>query len=441
MRFVTSIVFRLPTSLPLSALHLNVQLVTIPRSRLAPYTSSLDNVNLVNLFTLGLPVMQAPGHHSGRAGDVVTLPPELVRHIVSYLNPKKDQRSLINVLAVSTTWWDAGAQVLYQDMTLDPERLRLLISGGQPAELAERHKLIAPTQRAVTRSLHRRLQPPGGMLSPRTRRALQFVERLTLIASFSEADYVMFCAIAGAVPNTPLFPRVRTLCYRTRSDSLFGDWYRGRIPKAAGPGVVFFDCPDLCLVGAQSVILFCLPARRIQSITCHFLLTDDLLNHRLPRQGESVVVYEDFAGRLASVVEMNSCLLKWERELQKQSDVNVRICIRSSEAGRFDILARLAGSVGWEPQATAKIQLLFYGDNGIGCPPCVVCGKSQWSTSAHVIRTNLARKTLLDRTTAIIQPLTTLRVSVRQVAQPHHHTRPPGDMDSHRGQGTSVLSI
>lgn len=352
--------------------------------------------------------MQAPGHDSAPPGDVMALPPELARHVVSYLDPTKDRQSLINVLGVSTTWWEAGAQVLYQDMTLDPERLRRLISGGQPVDLEERHKLIAPKQRTITRRLHRKLQPSGGMLSPRTRRALQFVERLTLIAAFSETDYKMLCAIAGAVPNVPLFPRVHTLCCRTRSDSEFQDWYEGRIPNVAGPGVVFFDCLDVCLVGIHSVIPLCLPAKRIRSLTCHRLLADGLLKHHLPKPGESVVVYEDYIGRLATMVAIDSCLLNWKHELETRTDVHVRICIRISEEGRLRVLARFAASVGWEPQATAKIQLLFYGDNGIGCPPCVVCGKSQWSTSAHVIRTNLARKTLLDRAAAIIRPLTTL---------------------------------
>lgn len=289
--------------------------------------------------------------HSAQSPELsdVTLPVELQYEIISQLDPVADRSTLVTLLSVSSTFWEEAARLLYRKVTLDHDRLHRLLGVGHASETHQ------PTS-----------------LSARTRRALGFIHSLHIVTPLPHPD--LYFLWDTALPNTPLFPGVRTLSLRDRPDYT---WYNNPVPrKRPEADVLLFDSPDACVTGYQSHHqLFYLPVKRLRSLTCHHVYADnvlrDLVMEQHPAQWESLRIFDDFSGRFNDTAAPD--IAAWERDIARRRQPPVQVCFQSLDAG-FKARNAMFMTYGWRESPASFIKLVFYRSSD-ECKPCGVCGK------------------------------------------------------------------
>lgn len=184
------------------------------------------------------------------------LPAEVLQCVVDNLDPACDTPTLLSLMRVSSSMWEAAARRLYATMALDRDQVVLLIAGRW-----RRRPDDAPASDAADRA--------PVVLSQRTRLALSFVRRLTLLGYWTTSIVEMLWD-AAAQGARPLFPNVEQLLLDIGPPF---DWRAVpwlRCARPTHPEFFVFDSLDVCILGDENQdLLFRLPARHYRSITCH----------------------------------------------------------------------------------------------------------------------------------------------------------------------------
>lgn len=296
------------------------------------------------------------------------LPVEVIRCVVDQLDPSDDSATLLSAMRVSNLMWECAARRLYADLTLDKKQVEALIAGAdwQPPD-----------------------NPSGRVplsLSERTRTALSYVRRLTILGPWSQPIIDMLWD--ATTLDGPLFPNVMQVLLDL--DPSLDHPFHLRYPEwRDNHGIFIFDTIDACVLSEQNAeVLFKLPARRYKSFTCHEVAT---------------------GGSLA-VIQENDVYQHWEYWHSFQSDAEEALRLAASW---LSFRACRLSTEGWDPGASSLppvqlylkegaelgrlvaewydanqherlrvfadsrdvLQVSHYPRSGAGAPPCLLCGR------------------------------------------------------------------
>lgn len=189
------------------------------------------------------------------------MPFEILSRVVDFFEPSVDTASLISLMQVSKTMWDCAGRRLYAILTLDRDQVVKLIAGADCQPPMDSSSPCAPPS-----------------LSERTRTALSFVRRLTLLGPWPQP--VLDLLWDATLPGQVLFPNVVQVLFEIGPP--FERPARRRRPEKRDHRAFVFGTIDACVLGtANEVVMFQLPAWRYRTITCHELDTGYLLEHIL----------------------------------------------------------------------------------------------------------------------------------------------------------------
>jgi len=266
---------------------------------------------------------------SSHLSIMTILPPELLQLIISFIDPFSDRQTLLSLLRVSTSCWDAAARSLYRTVTLQPKHFP---------------QLFTPP--------HLPCSDPAG----RVRRSLSFVHNLQFLGEFEWEERE--CMWSWAQPHIPLFPNVRTFALTTFQ----GDRYRTSRP--APPDVVIFDyLEDVCVhhENYYSDIANLLPSLRkrpARTLTLHC--------ERLERIGT-------VSAQFCTFYDDGICVDGTENDIQQiqsrleESGVAATIYLR----GTPEQVAAVEQKAATKSLASMDNVELVLGDTA---PPCALCG-------------------------------------------------------------------
>jgi len=166
-----------------------------------------------------------------------TLPYEILAQIVGALDPVGDRHRLLDLLTISSTFWELAARQLYSCLSVDSEQIGQLVAAGKN-------------------------------LSSRSRQSLTFVRRLRISPHLSEAAVESLWA--AAVPGEVLFPNARQLIYEDHCVYNSYEWEKRHLRPQRPSDIVLFDDVDMCFTGHSCYPnLFLLPIRTVRTMTIH----------------------------------------------------------------------------------------------------------------------------------------------------------------------------
>lgn len=306
-------------------------------------------------------------HHTTITMTFDDLPDEVLRCVVDWLHPSDDSPALLNLMQVSSLMWECAARRLYADLTLDEDQVVALIAGADwqpPTDSSGRVQLL---------------------LSQRTRTALSYVRRLTILGPWRQPIIDMLWD--AATIDCPLFPNVVQVLLNL--DPSLDHPYHLRYPERQDShGIFIFDTIDACVLSEQNAeVLFKLPARRYNSFTCHEVRT----------------------GVSLAVIQENDAYQHWKYWHSFQSDAEEALRLAASW---LSFRARRLSTHCWDPGASSLLpvqlylkegaelgrlmaewydanqherlrvfadsrdvlQIRHYPRSGAGAPPCLLCG-------------------------------------------------------------------
>lgn len=287
-----------------------------------------------------------------------SLPFEVWTGIVSHLDVNDDLPSILALLRVSETLWEVTARHFYRRLSLFRSQLvRLIVAGGTE-------------------------------MSPRTRRAIAFVERLDLVGPIYTTDcYLLW---DSAIPGEVLFPRVRQFSLRLystpdgRHDPERG-WMQGLDP---GPpkgrprkDVWVFDRVDMCTWEWAHKASFWLPAKNVRTVVVHDYLSSQILMRKIRPHVDRFIIYDPSAQHFGTHAARS--LPKWEANLSRHH-APVEIHFRDHDRHDSDdvdadaeaFMVPILEKVGWEQKPDSRIQFFYHHDPQHCETRCPVCGMS-----------------------------------------------------------------
>lgn len=314
------------------------------------------------------------------------LPVELLGEVVSHL----DRSSLLVFVRVSSEFWELGAPILYRKVTVNGRELRrmFLRAGGRP--LRRREEFVPPAldgeadeplgrrTRAHKRRCRRALALAGSV-SPRFRRALQWIEDLELRAPMQAGVVQMIWDVAAAGGcQVPLFPGVKSL----RIDSAIS------LPNPPCPPpedeILVFNRPNVCRFDNFNVFreLRCFPAREYR-VVCHDAMGNGpifyIAKYGVPDSCNRFRVFGAFLAHFVSNLTVQAHRIAGaEEQLRKHPHASLEIHMLPYNIGSLypGSLERMYGTLeekGWTPSPGARVQIYIADDPQV--PPCAVCGE------------------------------------------------------------------
>ncbi|WOO83676.1 uncharacterized protein LOC62_05G007196 [Vanrija pseudolonga] len=284
-----------------------------------------------------------------------TLPFELVQEIIQSLNGEDDRPTLLSFLRVSKACWETAAHVLYRTILLTKDRTeRLFLTGGED--------MAVVTESPESRLVH---------LSPRTRRALSFIERVELKDIEPEHIYLLW---AATTPDTPLFPNARQVCLRH---------FRGRWPNACQypqkdvpQDVDIFGHIDLCVEMELAFrYIEYLPVQKYKRVSIHNVWSPRFSMTPYPDEWEELRWFEFYAQTFASkVVQRFDEAEAFLDDIDPDGKLPPLTYVVPTDEWEDLTLGSLSKERGWVPSPTSRIQFTFDSADW-RAPPCVVCGK------------------------------------------------------------------
>lgn len=297
------------------------------------------------------------------------LPIEVLRSIVDQLHPTADSTTLLSLLRVSNALWDCAARRLYADLTLTKRQVVMLI--------------VSPDRKPTTANSDRP-EPVPMQLSRRTRKALSFVHRLTILGPWPQPILDMLWDVTLA--QQPLFPNVVQVLFD------FGPPFQ-RLPlprpplETREPGIFVFNSVDACVLGNDNMLsLFQLPARSYRSITCHEVDTSDVLQDILGNEEYlQCDQWRCFQSDTQGALQNAACCLesefgqsfpaKWEPRVPPHP---VQLYLREGATlGQKMVEYYDAHQNGWIKVFADThdiLQIHHFPRGGAGAPSCFICG-------------------------------------------------------------------
>lgn len=321
---------------------------------------------------------------------------EILLQIIALL----DRQSLLAACLVCEAFWEGAAPELYRDPgRLSQTRFQDLIRAG---------RRVTDT-RVYTGFGFGSLREIWieGDLSPRARRAFGFIESLHVHGPMIGLDIEMVWNAAKQVPNTPLFPRVRTFCLDEPESCHF--YYRTRIMKPpAGEGILLFDSVDVCLFGPHATQqLNSFTANEWRSLTTHGAAVEDVLGHYPPAEENKIPEWRDrylvdkwpreslrlFVDNAQTYVYAGAdrFLANWDRQARyvarflSREVPPVHVYVRVTKKNKDSMLQKLESGMLDEPdpKATLHIDVPLGDETSL---PCEICGESSPTQESSLTR-------------------------------------------------------
>lgn len=296
------------------------------------------------------------------------LPTEILRSVVDCLRPPDDSATLISLMRVSRTMWEIAGRQLYANLTLDKDQVVRLIAGADWQPPKDSSSPRVPLS-----------------LSKRTRTALSFVRRLTLLGLWHQPILDLLCD--ATVAGKPLFPHVEQVLLDIGPP--FQRWSRSRRPSPRDPGIFIFGAIDACVFGdGNEVVLFQLPAQRYRSITLHEVGTG-ILVQRIVGNGEYIRCeqWRSFQTGTQDALEMAAAYIEteagkdlpapWRPNLPPspvQLYLKEGVTLGKKMVEWFD--AEQSDRIRVFADTTNILQIHHFPRSGEGCLPCALCGTS-----------------------------------------------------------------
>lgn len=308
---------------------------------------------------------------------------EILLQIIALL----DRQSLLAACLVCDAFWEGAAPELYRDPgRLSQTRFQDLIRAGRRVTDSRVHTGFGfGSLREVWIE---------GDLSPRARRAFGFIESLHVHGPMIGLDIEMLWSAAKQIPNTPLFPRVRTFCLDEPETCDY--FYRAStIKPPVGEGILLFDVVDVCIFGPHANRqLNCFTANEWRSLTTHGVTAEDVLGHNPPSEEnkipewrdrylvdkwprKSLRLYVENAQLYHHFADMS--LERWDRQTRyvarflSRETAPVHVYARVSQQAKDTMLQSLESGLFEEPDPKAFLDMEVYGQET--CPPCEICGE------------------------------------------------------------------
>lgn len=182
-----------------------------------------------------------------------TLPPELLLHICSMLDPadSSDRATLARVARSSRALYELVAPMLYRELVLDDLGLLNLLACGHRLSRSDADYGAFTAEDCDFIWPERVAQDWGHLPAPsaRWRRSLGMVRSLTVIGPILGKTLLLLWDVC--VPGETLFPNVSALKIRDSQQARETSWPQRDYGPPVHPdaGVVLFDRPDYCGMG------------------------------------------------------------------------------------------------------------------------------------------------------------------------------------------------
>lgn len=298
---------------------------------------------------------------------------------MDWLDPADDTATLLSLMRVSNSCWDAAARRLYTSIALDRDQVVLLIAGPHwRAPLIDAPRCGSSGHNLLT-------------LSDRTRRALSFVRRLRIVGHWSR-DVVEMLWAAAAGRGSPLFPNVVHLFLDIGlpSHASYVPYSRSDHPDLSD--LFIFDTIDVCVLGDENrELLFVLPAKRYRSITCHEVLPCRRLSSAW--ECDDSPQWESWRCFLSDAWEavhtMGEDLAKLTRNDNEEDRTPpfrlppLQLCLNYGVTLGRDVVTHFENQYHEHhheqrmrifSSLSHVLRIHHYPPNGEGCPPCELCG-------------------------------------------------------------------
>lgn len=309
-----------------------------------------------------------------------------MREVASYV----DRRSLPAFVRVSSLCWELGAPRLYRQMSVNGRELRrmFLRAGGRPLRRKEIFippppdgDTAAPIGQRTRRRQHqqRHALALAGSLTPRFRRALQWVEDLVLRAPMQvRVNHMIWDAAAAGGPGVPLFPGVK----RLRIDHTI------EIPTPASPPlkekVLVFDRVVFCCGNQHR---FHREIASFPAVECKIVSHGEMAaqsmsllgTYGLPKSCTSIRLFGAFVRHFVRhLVTVPFVVTQAEEQLAKVVDASLEVYLlglpaNTVEPEEVDAMYRSLKENGWTPHPDNRVKISFGEHPEV--PPCAVCGR------------------------------------------------------------------